>query len=74
MNENYVNENSPDTCCDQTPKGIETQTQLTPDMLPVYHPENTSSGTPEDDTPTEEELIESVVEINPDINSMDSRG
>lgn len=71
MNNSLVSDNSPDTCCnDQTPKGIETQTQLTPDMLPVDEPQDASVH----DAPTEEELIESVVEINPDVNSMDSRG
>lgn len=70
MNESLMNDNSPDTCCDQTPKGIETQTQLTPDMLPADEPHKITKNR----KPTDNEIIESVVELNPDVNSMDSRG
>lgn len=53
----------------QTPKEVCVNTQLTPeDVLSDKSYDN------HDGDVTEEELVESVVEINPDVNSMESRG
>ncbi|MCD7969000.1 MAG: hypothetical protein LUF87_01435 [Alistipes sp.] len=70
MNESYFNELYPEQD-GQTPKGIETETLLTPDTFvednaPIT--ETCGCGV------SPEEVEEAVLEINPDINSMESRG
>ncbi|MCC8018770.1 MAG: hypothetical protein LIO85_03230 [Rikenellaceae bacterium] len=69
MNESYVNELDPRTD-DQTPKGIETETLETPETFLE------DNGPVREGCPcvTQEEIDESVIEINPDVNSMESRG
>lgn len=52
-----------------SPKHPCVKTQLMPDDV-----SKDKTYANEESTLTEEEIIESVVEINPDINSMDSRG
>lgn len=51
------------------PKHPCVKTQLTPEDVMADSSYDNESG-----EVTEEELVESVIEINPDINSMDSRG
>lgn len=69
MNESYFNELNP-ADDGQTPKGIETDTLETPESFLV------DNGPVQEGCPcvTQEEIDESVIQINPDINSMESRG
>ena len=57
-----------DSKTSSTPKDIKTRTQLTPDDITVKKSQRNR------DEISDEELEEEVALINPDVNSMESRG
>ena len=62
-------ESKQDKSCSQTPKNIKTDTQVAPEDFGKI-----TVGFPIDDMVSEEEVEEAVTVINPDRNSMESRG
>ncbi len=58
------------SCVIPTPKNIKTRTQLTPEDMDTGKKAVKKPG----DSPSEEEIDEDTILINPDVDSMESRG